>query len=233
MSTKAKRGFTLIELLVVIAIIAILAAILFPVFAKAREKARQTSCLSNTKQLSLGFVMYVQDYDSRFPPQRDWGVSGTYRHWVDEIYPYVKNTQLYVCPSAKDWNYTTIPSGTPPGGTVWWSQQVGNCSYGYGAWLGGFGSGAARKETQINAVNTLLVADCNNGVHACCGGDFRVAYAEICQSQPGGCNIKADYPKDDYARHNGGENIGFADGHAKWQKAQTVMQNRQIWEDGN
>ena len=62
-----KRGFTLIELLVVIAIIAILAAILFPVFARAREKARQSSCLSNVKQIGLGMMMYVQDYDERFP----------------------------------------------------------------------------------------------------------------------------------------------------------------------
>jgi prepilin-type N-terminal cleavage/methylation domain-containing protein/prepilin-type processing-associated H-X9-DG protein len=232
-----KRGFTLIELLVVIAIIAILAAILFPVFARAREKARQASCSSNTKQLGLGFLMYVQDYDERFPPQRDWAVSGSFRHWVDEIYPYVKNSQLYICPSAKDSYYTTIPSGVPPGGTVWWSQFVGNCSYGYGAWLGGFGSGAARGLKDIACpANCTLVADCNTGVHACCGGDFRVAYAEICQSQPGGCNIKADYPSDRYARHNGGSNVCFADGHTKWQRAQTIMENSGsggAWYNGN
>jgi prepilin-type N-terminal cleavage/methylation domain-containing protein/prepilin-type processing-associated H-X9-DG protein len=228
-----RAGFTLIELLVVIAIIAILAAILFPVFARAREKARQASCCSNTKQLGLGFIMYVQDYDQRFPPQHDWGTSGSYRHWVDEIYPYVKNAQLYSCPSAKDWGYALTPSGIPPGGTSWWSQFVGNCSYGYGAWLGGFGANPApRKETQINAVNTLLVADCNNGVHACCGGDFRVAWAEVCQSQPGGCNIRPDYPSDNYTRHNGGQNVGFADGHAKWQKSTVIMANVGVWEDG-
>ncbi len=212
-----RSAFTLIELLVVIAIIAILAAILFPVFAKAREKARQSSCSSNTKQLALAFLQYTQDYDEKFSPQHDWNTSGSYRHWVDLIYPYAKNAQMYVCPSGKQQGYTNIPSGVPPGGTNWWSQYVGNCSYGYGAWLGGFGANPTpRGLAQINAVATLLVADCNNGIHACCGGQWRVAWAEICQSQSGGCNIKADYPSDKYARHNGGENVAFADGHTKW-----------------
>ncbi len=108
-----RRGFTLIELLVVIAIIAILAAILFPVFARAREKARQTSCLSNLKQIGLGFMMYVQDYDERFMPEYNffdgmvWYNSGkatwqitTYGNYQPVIYPYVKNDQVFMCPSS-------------------------------------------------------------------------------------------------------------------------------------
>ena len=95
------RGFTLIELLVVIAIIAILAAILFPVFAKAREKARQTSCASNEKRLGLAFVQYSQDYDEYYPcgvvasGGQEWtlGVG-----WAGEIYPYVKSTGVFTCP---------------------------------------------------------------------------------------------------------------------------------------
>jgi prepilin-type N-terminal cleavage/methylation domain-containing protein/prepilin-type processing-associated H-X9-DG protein len=91
------RGFTLIELLVVIAIIAILAAILFPVFAQAREKARQTACLSNTKQLALGVFMYAQDYDETLP------VAGTNAQcrgrWQWQIFPYVKNEQIFTCPN--------------------------------------------------------------------------------------------------------------------------------------
>lgn len=97
---KEKRaGFTLIELLVVIAIISILAAILFPVFARARENARRASCQSNLKQIGLGIMQYTQDYDERYP-RIDDGVQdvGT---WVDTLQPYIKSDQLFVCPSDK------------------------------------------------------------------------------------------------------------------------------------
>jgi len=100
---KTKTGFTLIELLVVIAIIAILAAILFPVFAKVREKARQTSCASNMRQLGLGVLQYIQDYDEKFPAVWDnrsnIGAGEKDINWAQEIYPYVNSIQVYVCPS--------------------------------------------------------------------------------------------------------------------------------------
>lgn len=128
MSRKNRGAFTLIELLVVIAIIAILAAILFPVFAQAREKARQTSCLSNLKQASLGFLMYSQDYDELFPagcanvPQQpgwtytrlhvvppQWPSAQTHPRVVASylifsytIQPYIKNYQIYACPSGPE-----------------------------------------------------------------------------------------------------------------------------------
>src|ERR1700743_2399090 len=95
----ARYGFTLIELLVVIAIIAILAAILFPVFTKVREKARQTSCASNMKQLGIAFAQYVQDNNERFPsvhavtPNNDYAGG-----WANIIYPYVKSTGAFTCP---------------------------------------------------------------------------------------------------------------------------------------
>jgi prepilin-type N-terminal cleavage/methylation domain-containing protein/prepilin-type processing-associated H-X9-DG protein len=95
---KKNLGFTLIELLVVIAIIAILAAILFPVFAKVREKARQTQCLSNEKQIGLAFMQYVNDYDEHLPAA--WDVNRVPSiNWGQEVYPYVKSLQVYVCPS--------------------------------------------------------------------------------------------------------------------------------------
>lgn len=113
-----RRGFTLIELLVVIAIIAILAAILFPVFARAREKARQTSCLSNVKQLVLGVMMYAQDYDESLPGYHFAGSPSSNDQWHEVIEPYVKNEQLFICPSDRNrdpgygWNYRFISYGT-------------------------------------------------------------------------------------------------------------------------
>jgi len=92
---RIRRGFTLIELLVVIAIIAILAAILFPAFARARENARRSSCQSNMKQIGLGFLQYTQDYDETWPQ----GNADIGQGWASQIYPYVKSTQIYKCPS--------------------------------------------------------------------------------------------------------------------------------------
>jgi prepilin-type N-terminal cleavage/methylation domain-containing protein/prepilin-type processing-associated H-X9-DG protein len=99
-----RRGFTLIELLVVIAIIAILAAILFPVFARAREKARQTSCLSNMKQLGTACMMYFSDYDentwlSGTGHFGNWASAGNNCAWYRALMPYVKNEQVFICPS--------------------------------------------------------------------------------------------------------------------------------------
>src|SRR2546425_3411507 len=97
---KTRRpGFTLIELLVVIAIIAILAAILFPVFAQAREKARMTTCISNMRQIGTGLTMYAQDYDESFPFIRFHLGGPTEYVWKQAIQPYVKNKDVYRCPS--------------------------------------------------------------------------------------------------------------------------------------
>jgi prepilin-type N-terminal cleavage/methylation domain-containing protein len=113
-----RRGFTLIELLVVIAIIAILAAILFPVFAKAREKARQSSCLSNVKQLMLGVMQYAQDYDEVLPASYYPGNPAASDTWYEKLEPYLKSTQILVCPSEKTrypgygWNFDWIGYGS-------------------------------------------------------------------------------------------------------------------------
>jgi len=102
-----RRGFTLIELLVVIAIIALLAAIIFPVFAKVREKARQATCESNERQIGLGLLQYVQDYDETEPESyygsktADSDLTTNYK-WMDAVYPYVKNQAIFTCPSDTD-----------------------------------------------------------------------------------------------------------------------------------
>jgi prepilin-type N-terminal cleavage/methylation domain-containing protein/prepilin-type processing-associated H-X9-DG protein len=98
---QKKKGFTLIELLVVIAIIAILAAILFPVFAQAREKARQASCMSNLKQISLAELQYVQDYDEKYSGSYNNSPAGRV-YYPELIYPYTKSAQIYFCPDAGD-----------------------------------------------------------------------------------------------------------------------------------
>ncbi len=110
-TSRNSAAFTLIELLVVIAIIAILAAILFPVFAQARERARQASCLSNMRQLSLAFLMYAQDYDEALVPTVNYAVAPPARPiWSAVLQPYVKNEGIFNCPSAsgvaypKDWD---------------------------------------------------------------------------------------------------------------------------------
>ncbi len=125
---RTRIGFTLIELLVVIAIIAILAAILFPVFAKAREKARQISCASNEKQLGLGFLQYVQDNDETFPQGTNAAATASGRGWAGQIFPYVKSVGVYKCPDDAtsdnagntpiSYGYNSNLSPYPGGGTV-------------------------------------------------------------------------------------------------------------------
>jgi prepilin-type N-terminal cleavage/methylation domain-containing protein/prepilin-type processing-associated H-X9-DG protein len=122
------KGFTLIELLVVIAIIAILAAILFPVFAKVREKARQTSCLSNEKQIGLGIIQYVSDYDSTFPMACD---TSWHNGWAFAIQPYVKSDNVFLCPddsknavnpaTGPTWADLGIAISYPANGTIIWN----------------------------------------------------------------------------------------------------------------
>ena len=124
------NAFTLIELLVVIAIIAILAAILFPVFAKAREKARQASCSSNLKQQVLACLQYSNDYDERFP-KNHWDGSTSFanheRTWAQMTYPYVKNVQIFRCPSQSGTSVTPGSAGN--------YVQVPYGSYGYSSWM--------------------------------------------------------------------------------------------------
>jgi prepilin-type N-terminal cleavage/methylation domain-containing protein/prepilin-type processing-associated H-X9-DG protein len=181
-----RRGFTLIELLVVIAIIAILAAILFPVFAKAREKARQTSCLNNVKQLTLAILQYTQDYDEVLPLAGYWPLNPTYHvapYWDELLLPYIKNTQIYRCPSA----------------------AAGTRNYRYNPPRGG-ARGAAPACTKLGTIDAPASV---------------VLLTDIAQAGYLNTTGSYDLMNDGYIVevHNGGANLGFADGHAKWVKA--------------
>lgn len=132
-SLNQYKGFTLIELLVVIAIIAILAAILFPVFAKAREKARQAACMSNLKQVGLGFMQYVQDYDETFPKRYGGGCpsdceNDKQRSWKNMVTPYIKSFDVFRCPSNPA---ATVPDSIGKNAT----NKVGVYPGGYSMWL--------------------------------------------------------------------------------------------------
>ena len=205
-----KRGFTLIELLVVIAIIAILAAILFPVFAKAREKARQTSCLNNLKQIGTAFIQYAQDYDERFPiywrPQLQTDTSAPgyiyitsngsladkYTSWMDFTYPYIKNTQVFKCPSAVD-------------------REASAPSYGYNRLIHNStnpatGLTAPRSLGEITRpAEIILTLDYASryGTYANC-----IEYTSFKNSGASWANCVCP--------HNDGTNVTFCDGHSKW-----------------
>ena len=158
---RRHSAFTLIELLVVIAIIAILAAILFPVFAQAREKARQTACMSNLKQIGTAALAYNQDYDEMYPmayylsPTANSTPNQTQLSWAGLMYPYAKTAQIFRCPSEGDAEFSTpgtFTPGTPDGFTV---------TYAYNYYIGGNNSGGDARATQslpvIQQPSTLVM----------------------------------------------------------------------------
>ncbi len=206
---RQRRGFTLIELLVVIAIIAILAAILFPVFARARAKARQAACLSNLKQLGLGFMMYASDCDDLLPdlgPSRaNWSYAwyqnllypSYYQRTYRAVGPYVKNGLIWFC---QDDPFRSAAQAAGGWGTAG-DADAGRVSYAFCTQWDTYGGGpdplcpATTAPLDISGMTTLSPSEqnlmCDNGLY----------------NDAAGSNSGA---------HNGGSNFLFLDGHCKW-----------------
>jgi prepilin-type N-terminal cleavage/methylation domain-containing protein/prepilin-type processing-associated H-X9-DG protein len=218
---RTSKGFTLIELLVVIAIISILAAILFPVFARARENARRTSCLSNMKQMGLGMMQYMQDYDEVYPMH----YNGTLR-WPQMMNPYVKSNQLYDCPS-RDAGFTYAGD----------YGSAGAIGYGMNYWLNSYyypstAQPGIKMATIQRPAETVWIAEINGVPRG-----TPLSSANAYQSYPSyygkvsgptnatyGMSVTPETPGRLTQRHLDGVNVLWADGHTKWFKRE-VLEN--------
>jgi prepilin-type N-terminal cleavage/methylation domain-containing protein/prepilin-type processing-associated H-X9-DG protein len=239
--TGRGAGFTLIEMLIVIAIISILAAILFPVFARARESARRASCQSNQKQIALGLTMYTQDFDERYP--MTWyglnhpetvakagepvsayfftdvgGVrsdAGNYNYsWMDFIYPYVKNIQLFNCPSNTTpresgrlvpnyWLNPAFGNASNANGTTFASSLYGNLI----AHITGISTAAVERPS-----TTVMLGEIGNGA-----SNSYPKYL-FTASAPGYIHETREL----FEMHSQGMNVAYADGHVKWMSIATL-----------
>lgn len=233
-----RRGFTLIELLVVIAIISLLAAILFPVFATAREKARQSACSSNQKQLGLAFLQYAQDYDEVMPVNIVNGLTANAMGWGCGLFPYVKSFDAYKCPN--DTTIKAISAGN-------WLYPV---SYAYNDSIGRRDPmGIYGQMVKLRApASTVLLAEAGNdgstahvgcramlnlpnenlsGLYSCSGslyvsdgsGTFPPVWATGYMAGRG--NLLSAFAGPE-GRHSGGANFAMADGHVKWLRGNQV-----------
>jgi prepilin-type N-terminal cleavage/methylation domain-containing protein/prepilin-type processing-associated H-X9-DG protein len=250
-TARSHSAFTLIELLVVIAIIAILAAILFPVFAQAREKARQSSCLSNMKQLGLAAVAYSQDFDET-NVQSWWGRGPSWsgftwpgnQRWQDGLLTYTKNIDIYQCPSDPDpVRYQPTRPQSVEGDGDFFNSISFTGSYGinatYWGWDGNNGndgadgaptnSPAGRALAEIpRPADTIFLVDRRAYFVPPCGGGDGWAVGEIAWENKNSCgatfypNLNPPQLGSIPARHNGGSNIAFGDGHAKWYRLDTL-----------
>ncbi|HOJ21967.1 MAG TPA: DUF1559 domain-containing protein [Armatimonadota bacterium] len=235
---KGRSAFTLIELLVVIAIIAILAAILFPVFARARENARKSSCQSNLKQLAMGILQYAQDYDERFPyanrtgiplssppPGGFWyqeGGSGS-AFWPQMVYPYINNLEVFTCPSGArayasgpfrghyGCNELIMPDRFSPTPPLSQAQLTAPASTFLCFDSGAYFLGPSR-----------VTSPSGNFWYIPGTGDI----LGLDPTQPQGGYVITDALRQDFSsgRHFHGINMAYADGHVKWLKTEQVIQ---------
>lgn len=196
-----KKGFTLIELLVVIAIISIIAAVLFPAFARARENARRASCQSNLKQIALGFKQYTQDYDEKFPPRYipDGGsIPDQTQGWAVLMQPYLKSEQIFQCPSEPK----------APGGMA--STTAIDYFYNYSLGCKDNGAGGEALGGVSEASLTFVTSTVLNGD----------AVASISGAAEFDMNRAVTYSNKKV--HLEGANYSFADGHVKWLRPEKI-----------
>jgi len=204
MQTMNRKGFTLIELLVVIAIIAILAAILFPVFAQARESARQTQCINNQKQIATSVLMYVNDHEETFPMSAYFGTNNQNQRVLVAVYdvlaPYIKNVDIFVCPSYRpgiDWPQRVRDSiGVPALGTFRYIGYIPN--------LGLFGENFCPVNTKRTPVTKMALVEAPVNTIMLFDGFLKNRLPLEFH------NFLA------FARHKEGVVINFTDGHARW-----------------
>ncbi len=242
---RPKRGFTLIELLVVIAIIAILAAILFPVFQKVRENARRASCASNEKQLGLAFTQYLQDADETYPcgSQLPTGTAGL--GWGGQIYAYVKSAGVYKCPD------DSTPQTTNGGSVLYpvsyaYNSDIPSSAFGgiQGALSGfnapaqtvllyevGAGNSAAHPGAQCDITNpqetgggTTMFSESGSGDYLTSSVPAGTDQALIDTGYMGGRTVAATlaFYKSPTGRHSDGSNFLLSDGHVKWLRGSKV-----------
>jgi prepilin-type N-terminal cleavage/methylation domain-containing protein/prepilin-type processing-associated H-X9-DG protein len=240
-----RHGFTLIELLVVIAIIAILAAILFPVFARARAKAQQNNCLSNIKELTLANLTYASDYDECFPWV--WTTGGcapapAEMEWSGSIYPYVKSSQIFACPAG-----TTIPPVVPicPAGQgcylspadyrenacVGMSGAGPGCNNANSQFFPGCPGPALKLENVLNPPQMcMLYANNNASSYSYCAnpdeGGLDYVGGDITVSSSYSPTYECPCIE---TRHNNGGNFSFMDGHASWLNMYIAYSWQQPW----
>ncbi len=226
-------AFTLIELLVVIAIIAILAAILFPVFARARENARRTSCLSNLKQMGLAAMQYTQDYDELYPhyinkfpstaaaiPAPEGGNPwyAGYWYWPEILFPYHKSEQIFYCPSSPDSDRASTK------GNAAFNEYGANTSV-----MSNYANPSVSLASVVAPSSVYMMMDSGsyyiNSTYAKALG--ALYYYVPGEGEGGGdcTGASGSYAPGDCAsgRHFGGVNMAFADGHVKWLRASVVV----------